>query len=124
MLPAIKRFSFVRSPVEIQRARNLGALYLKLGINPESRIVLHVTPARTTIWDLGGRAQFSIHSGVNGASVDTEPLVIGARLQAIIDASDEELKQKYQDSFMDGWSDERSTVFTELCYRGINVLDL
>jgi hypothetical protein len=39
-------------------------------------------------------------------------------------ATDEQLKQRWSASKRDGWSDERETIFTELTFRGVNMLGL
>jgi hypothetical protein len=46
------------------------------------------------------------------------------KIKSIIDATDDGLKKRLSESWKDGWSDERETIFTELTYRDVSVLGL
>lgn len=110
------------SGMEIHRAAEFGPLAQKLGIKPDSRVTYRMTDRGVVIWDLAGGNKYSVTQGNPDASV--ERFTVPANIQRIIAASDDELKRRYSESWEDGWSEERETMFTELTYRGISALGL
>ena len=108
--------------MEIQRATNLGQLHVTLGIAPDSRVAFKMTDAGVIIWDLETETQFIIAFGAT--SPTAVPFQLSQQIKAIIEAQDDQLKKRWSESWRDGWSEERETIFTELTFRGISVLGL
>ena|SRR5579862_5100246 len=108
--------------MEIQRAANLGVIHQSLGIKPDSRISYQLTDYGFVIWDLATGTEYTIRQGQSKPSVARFELP--QNITNIIAASDDDLKQRWIDSWLDGWTDERRTIFTELAYRGISTLGL
>jgi hypothetical protein len=108
--------------MEIHRAQNLGPLAQKLNIKPTARISYRTTQSGVVIWDLTTGDKYTITHGNPDAAVSS--FQVPPRVKQIIDATDDELKKRYSESWLDGWSEERETMFTELTYRGISALGL
>jgi hypothetical protein len=108
--------------MEIHRAQSLGLLAQKLGIKPDARISYRMTQSGVVIWDLSTGNEYTVNHNNPNAIVSSFSLP--TKIKQIIDATDDDLKKRYSASWMDGWSDERETMFTELTYRGINTLGL
>jgi hypothetical protein len=108
--------------MEIQRAANLGMMQQKLGIDSNARITYKLTEFGVVIWDLATETRYTVTHG------DPNPNVARFRLpqniKNVISTSDDQLKKRWSESWQDGWSDERETIFTELTYRGISMLGL
>ncbi len=94
----------------------------KLNIEPNARISYQMTQTGVVVWDLSTGNKYTITQGDPNAVVST--FEVPQKVKQIIDAADDELKKRYSASWLDGWSDERETIFTELTYRGINTLGL
>jgi hypothetical protein len=108
--------------MEVHRASELGQLHRSLGIDPNARITFKLAVDGVIIWDLATQMQYTV---VQGRSV---PLVAHFQLPQyvndIISANDDQLKKRWAESWRDGWSEERETIFTELTFRGISMLGL
>jgi hypothetical protein len=110
--------------IEIQRASNLGQLHRQLGIASDSRISFQMnTDGQIEIWDLDTGRYFTIRA------FDTPPTVYESEKQVpdwvreIIEAEGGELLKRYREGWREGAGEKRMAMFTELCYRGINVLE-
>ena len=108
--------------MEIHRAANLGLMQQKLGIDPKSRIAYQMIDRGVVILDLATETAYTVTHG------NPQPAVarfrLSPKIKAIISASDDELKERWSESWEDGWSEERQTIFTELTYRSVNMLGL
>ncbi len=94
----------------------------QLSIEPNARISYQMTQTGVVIWDFSTGNKYTITQGDPNAAVST--FEVPQKVKQIIDATDDDLKKRYSASWLDGWSDERETIFTELTYRGINALGL
>ena len=108
--------------MEIHRGQSLGLLAQNLGIKPASRVSYRETQTGVVIWDLTTGKKYTITHGNPDAAVSS--FQVPPRIKQIIDATDNELKKWYSESWLDEWSEERETMFTELTYRGISALGL
>jgi len=108
--------------MEIHRAANLGLMQQKLEIDPNARITFSLTENGLVIWDLTTENRYTVTQGNPNPSVDRFHLP--KNIKDIRSASDDHLKKRWSESWEDGWSDERETIFTELTYRGISPLGL
>jgi hypothetical protein len=108
--------------MEIHRAAEFGLLTQKLGIKPDVRVAYRLTNTGVVIWDLSSGHEYVVRHGDPNPSAGQ--FALPQNIKAIIEATDEALKKRLSESWMDGWSDERETIFTELIYRGISVLGL
>jgi hypothetical protein len=108
--------------MEIHRAAELGLLTQKLGIKPDVRVAYQLTNTGIVIWDLSDGHEYTVRHGDPNPSVGQ--FTLPQNIKTIIEAADDALKKRLSESWMDGWSDERETIFTELTYRGISVLGL
>jgi len=108
--------------MEIQRAANLGLLHQKLGIAPEDRVAFKLTESGVVVWDLQTETKYVVTVGKPIA--DVSHFQLPQNIRNIITEKDDQLKARWSESWMDGWSDERETIFTELTYRGVSVLGL
>jgi len=114
--------SRIVSNMEIHRAANLGLMQQKLGIDPDARITYRLTEHGVVIWDLATEKQYTVTQGNPNPSVARFQLP--QKVKDIVSASDDQLKKRWAESWIDGWSEERETIFTELAYRGISTLGL
>jgi hypothetical protein len=104
--------------LQVQKAIRLGALHQTLGIPAESRVTYQFTQTGgVVIVDLNAGVQYE----VEGRNVAKNKTVINPRVKELLAATDEQLKQVWNSSR--GWDDERELVFTELCERGVDMLD-
>lgn len=105
--------------MEIQRAENLGPLHHALGIARDARITFRLAESGIIIWDLTAGTRYTIQNG--NPTPGLASFQIPHNVQVIISESDDELRKRWAESWQDGWSDERETIFTELTYRGLSV---
>ena len=103
----------------------MGILHGQLGIPAEARIMLQMVtdgPMGAYIWDLeSGKTYIVVQGGSHN------PILPGQRdvpqhVQDVIAATDDELKQRWLSTM--GWDEVRETVFSELVFRGIDILKL
>jgi len=106
--------------MQIQRGIQLGMLHQQLGIDANSRIAFQLTPTGVVIWDFGAAKRFTVDGTV--PSVVEQDFVVPNRMKQIFEASDEHLKKRWDDGLLEEWTDERETIFTELVFRGVNML--
>ena len=104
--------------MQLQRGIQLGQLHQTLGIRQDARIAFHLTATGVTIWDFDAGIQYIVSpNGVQNARFE-----VPQRMKEIFKASDEVLKRRFDEGWLEGWNDERETIFTELCLRGVNML--
>jgi hypothetical protein len=108
--------------MEIQRAASLGLLHQKLGIDPNARVAFKLIDTGVVILDLATETAYTVIYGNPQPAII--PFQLSQNVKNIVAATDEQLKQRWSESKRDGWSDERETIFTELTYRGVNMLGL
>jgi WD40 repeat protein len=110
--------------IEIQRASNLGAIYRKLSIDPESRISFSGIGAdgRFEIWDLVTGNYFAVSAFTDPPSIDVTQVPIPQWLRRIIESSTDDLMAEYRSTWQEGASEKRMAIFTELNFRGVSVL--
>jgi hypothetical protein len=106
--------------MQIQLGVQLGMLHQQLGIDANSRIAFQLTPTGVVIWDFGAAKRYTVDGTV--PSVVEHDFELPDRMKAIFDASNEQLKKRWDDGFEEGWTDERETIFSELVLRGVNML--
>lgn len=106
--------------MKIDRAMSLGLLRQQLGINPDARISFKLVPGGVLVWDL----ETEIEHTANMGNLSSSRRALPPEIRRVINASDEDLRREFSSSFMDGWTEERETMFTELAFRGINALGL
>jgi len=106
--------------MQIQRGIQFGRLYQQLEIDANSPVSYQVMPTGLIIWDLATGVQYK----VNPPNVAQARFDVPQWVKEILAASNEELKKRWTESSMDGWSEERETIFTELTCRGVRMLDL
>jgi len=94
----------------------------KLGIKPDARVAYQLTNQGVVIWDLTTGNEYTVAQGDPNPAVGR--FTVPQKIKDIIGATDDVLKKRLSESWRDGWSDERETIFTELTYRGISVLGL
>lgn len=108
--------------MEIQRAASLGLLHQKLGIDPNARVAFKLIDTGVVILDLATETAYTVIYGNPEPAIT--PFQLSQNVKNIVAATDVQLKQRWSESKRDGWSDERETIFTELTYRGVNMLGL
>jgi len=108
--------------MEIQLAANLGLIHRQLGIDSNARSTYKLTDNGIVIWDLATGTRYTVTQGDPNPSVARFQLP--QNIKDIISATDDQLKKRWSESWQDGWTDERETIFTELTYRGISMLGL
>jgi hypothetical protein len=106
--------------MQIQRGVQLGMLHQQLGIDANSRIAFQLIPTGVVIWDFGAAKRFTVDGTV--PSVVEQDFVVPDRIKQIFAASDEQLEKRWKDGFLEGWTDEQETIFSELVFRGVNML--
>ena len=106
--------------MQIQRGVQLGALHRQLGIGAESRIHLQRLPTRMVIVDLTAGVQYTIAG--NPPSVSTSTFEVPQWAKEIFAAKTEDLLKRWEENWLDGWTDAQETIFTELTFRGVNML--
>ncbi len=109
--------------MEIHRAVSLGMLHRQLGINPDARISYEPIPGGVAVWDLETETEHTVNMD-KVAKISSSRRALTPELQQVINGSDDDLKRRFSESWMAGWSEERETIFTELTFRGISTLDL
>lgn len=109
--------------MQINRGVQLGLLQQQLGIDANARISVQLTQAGAVyIWDFGTGTQFIFDGNLQNVTVTKNHFEVPKRMQEIFNASDTELKKRWDEGWLDGWTDERETIFTELVMRGVNML--
>jgi uncharacterized protein (DUF302 family) len=111
--------------MQYQPAGNLGALHQQLGIPAKARMHYQLMtdgPLGVYIWDLDSGNTFIVVQ-----QHDHNPILPGRRqlpahVTEIIAATDDDLKQRWTSTM--GWDEVRETLFSELNFRGISVLEL
>jgi hypothetical protein len=104
--------------MELAKGAQLGLLHTTLGIAPESRVSVRITPTGAVVWDFSTGTRYSI-DGTN-RTVDEAAFQVPDHVKQIIAASSDELLKRWDAG--SGWDDERSTIFSELSVRGVNIL--
>lgn len=108
--------------MEIQRASSFGFLAVQLGIKPVSRIAYRIEDDGFIVWDLATAMAYRLRQGDPNPQIRS--FVIPENVRKILAASDDELTKRLKENWLDVWSDERETIFTELNYRGISTVGL
>jgi hypothetical protein len=106
--------------MEIQQASNLGLLQRTLKIKPDARITMRLTSEGADVWDLSTGNIYRVTPG----NVSVEMHAVPPDVLEIIAASDETLRKHLRDTWQQGWTEERQTMFTELVFRGVDVINL
>jgi hypothetical protein len=104
--------------MEIHRAQEFGLLAQKLGIAPDARVAYQLTRNGIVLRDLETSTQFTV---LESGEVLEEDFNVPDNLKRIFKASDKDLKKQWDDSWEQGWTDERETMFTELVRRGVDM---
>jgi hypothetical protein len=105
--------------MQYQHAIRLGMLHQNLGIPAKARIHLQISNAGAFIWDLDAENTYVVAHGVNPTKGRRQ---IPQHVKEIISATDDDLKNRWLSTM--GWDDVRETVFSELAFRGIDILKL
>jgi hypothetical protein len=95
-------------------------LHQQLGIDANSRISFQLKQTGVIIWNFDTGTRHTVDGTV--PSVTEDHLEVPRRMKDIFSASDEQLKKHWDENWLDGWTDERETIFSELCMRGVNML--
>jgi len=103
--------------MQYQEAVRLGMLHRQLGIPAEARIFLQITPQGAYIWDLETGNTYAVAPGSVGPGRREVP----AHVKETIAATDDDLKNQWLSTM--GWDEVRETVFSELAFRGIDMLN-
>jgi hypothetical protein len=108
--------------MQYQQAVRLGVLHQQLGIAADARIFLQIKtdgPGGAYIWDLDTGNTYMVSQGtvVGPGSRD-----VPQHVKDIIAATDQDLKAKWLSTM--GWDEVRETIFSELSFRGVNILEL
>jgi hypothetical protein len=104
--------------MEIHRAQEFGLLAQKLGIAPDARVAYQLTRNGIVLRDLETSTQFTV---LESGEVLEEDFNVPDNLKRILKGSDKDLKKQWDDSWEQGWTDERETMFTELVRRGVDM---
>ena len=107
--------------MQYQQAVRLGKLHQQLGLPANTRIQLNITTQGTIgafIWDLETGNTYGVVQG----SVIRGIREVPQHVKDIIAATDEDLKKRWLST--EGWDEVRETVFSELAFRGIDILKL
>lgn len=107
--------------MEIHVSNEFGPYMQQLGIAPKTRVGFKETSNTKIFWDLGRGLRFTV-STTEPSLVTEEQFVIPARLKEILAADNSTLEKWYDEGFMDGWSEDQETLFTELTVRGVSLL--
>jgi len=97
-------------------------LHQQLGIPAKARIFFQITTEGTIdafIWDLESGSTYVVVYGNQPIKGRRE---VPQHVKRIIAATDEDLKKQWLSTM--GWDEERETVFSELSFRGFNILKL
>ena len=108
--------------MQYQEAVRLGRLHQQLGIAADARICLKMLPEGSPgvfIWNLENGKTYVV---IAGAQPIVGQMEIPEHVKNTIKATDDDLKQYWLSTM--GWGEQRETVFSELAFRGINVLKL
>jgi hypothetical protein len=103
--------------MELMRGDQLGALQQQFGIAPDARVSIEITQAGPTFWDWSTGIEYI----VNPPNVHKSGFDVPAWVTEILKATDDVLKQRWKNG--EGWTDERSAIFSELTCRGVRVRD-
>jgi hypothetical protein len=96
--------------MEIQRAAALGLLQRTLKIEPNVRIAMRLTDGGgVDVWDLSSGKMYRIMPG----NVLIEDHPVPANVKEIVATSDDVLRKRLRDTWQQGWTEERQTIFTE-----------
>jgi hypothetical protein len=106
--------------MQVQRAVQLGMLHKQLGIEESSCVRFQYTQTGVVIWDFTSGAQYTVELNGPSASLAKDTFQVPQRVKEILAATDTDLKKWWEGG--EGWTDERETIFTELCARGVNML--
>ncbi len=104
--------------IKIHRAQEFGLLTQKVGIAPNARVTYQLTRNGIVLRDLETSTQFTV---AENGDVLEEDFNVPDNLKRIFNASDNDLKKQWDDSWEEGWTDERETIFTELVRRGVDM---
>ncbi|HEU5415006.1 MAG TPA: hypothetical protein VFW31_14655 [Candidatus Angelobacter sp.] len=106
--------------MQLQRGIQLGLLHKQLGIDANARVAFQLTPPVVIIWDYNTGTRYTVDGTV--PSVTDQEFEVPKRMKDIFAASNEQLKERWDNGWLDGWTDERETIFSELVLRGVNML--
>lgn len=109
--------------MEYHRGIQLGALHQSLGIAADARVSLKLEQQQMSIWDHQTGIKYEIPHN-NPPAYRRIKFEVPAYIPKIEALSDDDLKKRWRESWMDGWSDERAALFSEMAYRNINVLEV
>jgi hypothetical protein len=107
--------------MQYQEAVRLGMLHRQLGIPAQARIFLEIKTDSTLgayIWDLETGNTYVVTQG----NVATGRRDVPQHVKEIIAAPDADLKKRWLSTM--GWDEVRETIFSELAFRGIDMLKL
>jgi hypothetical protein len=109
--------------MQYQRAANLGMLHQQLGIPPNARMFFELVKNGIFIWNLDNGDTYTVVQ-VQDGSVQQSPghRNIPEETKMIIGETDDLLKARWLSTM--GWDEIRESVFSELSFRGINILKL
>ncbi len=104
--------------MDIQKAKNLGVLHKQLGIDPNARVSVDMIGTVTVIRDYDKATEYVCHQG---GKVETIPILVPTEYQEIFRSPTDELKKRWDDTWIDGADDVRMTIFAELRMRGVDM---
>jgi hypothetical protein len=107
--------------MQYQEAVRLGMLHRQLGIPANARIFLQITTEGEVgahIWDLETGNTYQVTHGKVARGHSDVP----QHVREIMAATDGDLKNRWLSTM--GWDEVRETVFSELAFRGVDMLKL
>lgn len=104
--------------MQYQEAVRLGMLHQQLGIPANARVYFEITPNGGYFWDVDSGKTYVVAP----PNITPGARAVPPHVKEIIAATDDVLKQRWVSTM--GWDDVRETIFSELAFRGINVLQV
>jgi hypothetical protein len=107
--------------MQYQEAVRLGKLHRQLGLAEKARVYVKVTTDGAVgayIWEMETGNTFTVVPG----NVIRGQAAVPQHVKDIIAATDDELKRRWLSTM--GWDEVRETVFSELAFRGTDMLKL
>lgn len=111
--------------MQYQQAVRLGVLHRQLGIPTTARTFVQIMtdgPLGTYIWDLDSENTYIMVQGHPNNPILPGRRAVPQYVKDIIAATDSDLKNQWLTT--EGWNEVRETVFSELTFRGIDILRL
>jgi hypothetical protein len=111
--------------MQYQEAVNLGMLHRQLGIPANARMFFQMVTeggVGVYIWDLDSGNTYRVTQGHAETYSTTGRREVPQHVKDIIAAPDDALKNQWRSTM--GWDEIRETVFSELRFRGIDILEL